>query len=221
MTKFLHLCPNILVLGAITASLSGCVAAIPMAMMAAGAGAVAVGGFAIYKTAQTASGGHVKIEFGSSNSKKSTPPKPLPPSSSVYVYGSGVRNRTFANGLQASGKFRSAMGGQDTNAVNLTNLNAGQVDDAMRSACRSRHPDLVFATINTGEHAQSNLLSFKHASSIQQLTLEAYDCRAQRVGWTEDMAVVDESRKHIPAAEIDAVAGQAMAERVLEAKALS
>lgn len=205
---------------ATAATLSSCVAAVPMVMMAASAGAVALAGFAIYKTVQTASGGQVRIEFGSTDAKKATPPKPLPPGNVVYVYGGGAREKKFVETLQASGKFRSVTGGQDAHAPDLAAMNSGQVDDAMRDACRSRRPDLVFAAINVGVHVQSNLLSLKRGNATQQVTLQTYDCRAQRVGWTENMAVVNESHKDVPAAEIDGVAGQAWAERVLEAKKL-
>ena len=205
-------------MAAIGATLSSCVAAIPLVMVAASAGAVAVAGFAVYKTVQTASGGQVRIEFGSTDAKKASPPKPLPPGATVYVYGGGAREKKFADTLQASGKFRSVTGGEDSRAPDLSSLNAGQVDDAMKEACRSRRPDLVFAAINVGEQKQSNLLSLKRSNSTQQVTLQAYECRAQRIGWTENMNVVNESRKDVPKTEVDAVGGQAWAERVIQAK---
>jgi hypothetical protein len=200
---------------AMGASLSGCVvAAIPL-VMAAGAAGVAATGFVVYKSVQTASGGTVRIAFGSADSKSAAPPQVLPPAASVAVWPGGTRERKFAAVLEASGKFRVTSLGGDALPATAEERAHGYED-----MCRKgRRIDMIFAAIDEGQSVKSNLLSFKRGALIDKLDLEGYGCAAHRVVWTDPMAVIIEAGgAPTPQAEVDAIAGQAWAERVLKAR---
>lgn len=202
-------------LGVLSLQLSGClIAAVPL-MMAAGAATVAVAGFAVYKTVQTTSGGTVRIGFGASDTKHPLPPKPLPPPTGmVAVLGTGTREAKFATDLRASARFRLV---RDDPGVLAPSSVSGPEYDAM---CRRDRVDMVFAAIDLGQMVQSNLLSFSRGGVTQKLSLTAYGCAARQVVWSDTMAVVIEAGgKPTQQAEIDVIAGQAWAERIVQAKA--
>jgi hypothetical protein len=186
-------------IGAMSTALSGClIAAVPL-VMAAGA---AAGGFAIYKTVQTTSGGSVRISFNSKDSRKASPPPALPsPSASVAVLTGGAREKKFADALQASGKFR-----------------VSQATGDAASAC-GRRVDLVMSAVDQGQAVKSNMLSFQRGNVTQTLSLQVYSCTTHMVAWTETMQVIIEAgSKPTPQSEIDEIAGQAWADRVIQAK---
>lgn len=201
--------------GALSISLSGCiVAAVPL-IMAAGAAGVAATGFVVYKSVQTTSGGTVRIAFGSADSRRASPPQPLPGGNAVAVWADGGRSRKFAGTLQASGKFRVAEPDVGGLATDTNERNRGYDE-----VCRNRRVDLVFAAVDEGQSVKSNMLSFKRGALIHKLALEGYGCTAHRIVWVDTMAVVIESGgQPTPQSEIDAVAGQAWGERVLQARA--
>jgi hypothetical protein len=191
------------VMGAMSVTLSGClIAAVPLVMGAA----AAVGGYAVYKTVQTASGGTVRIAFDSKDSKKASPPPALPtPSGSITVIGGGTRERKFADGLQASGKFRVSQA-------------AGEVG-AYENACKARRVDIVMGAVDQGQTVKSNMLSFQRGNSTQTLSLQGYSCASHQIAWTQSMQVIIESGSKPQAqSEIDEIAGQAWADRVIQAK---
>jgi hypothetical protein len=188
------------VLSTLSVTLSGClIAAVPLVM----AGAAAVGGYAVYKTVQTASGGTVRIAFDSKDAKKASPPPPLPsPSATVAVLGSGEREKKFSDSLQASGKFRVSQATGDADA-----------------ACRARRVDLVMSAVDQGQAVKSNLLSFQRGNSTQTFSLQGYSCATHMVAWTQSMQIIIESgSKPMAQGEIDDIAGQAWADRVIQAK---
>lgn len=200
---------------ALSVQLSGCiVAAVPL-IMAAGAASVAVAGFAVYKTVQTTGGGSVKIGFGSSDPKHPTPPKPLPPANTVAVLGSGVREIKFAAALRASARFRIVRDDP------VTFLPGSPEGPAYEDLCRRTRVDLVLAAVDLGQTVNSNMLSFSRGGLTQKLSLTGYSCASHQVAWSDPMAVVIESgAKPTPQSEIDAIAGQAWSERIVQAKAL-
>jgi hypothetical protein len=70
-------------IGVFSLNLSGCIVAAAPLIMAAGAGVVGLGGFAVYKSVQTTGGGTMQIAFGSKDPKHAVPPPPLPAASTV------------------------------------------------------------------------------------------------------------------------------------------
>ena len=201
-------------IGALSVNLGGCiVAAVPL-LMAATVGVVAVTGFAVYKTVQTTGGGSVRIAFGSKDSKAKSPPPPLPAVASIAVWPGGVREGKFADTLQASGKI------QVRPSTATTALPAGDAERyaAYSSLCGRSRAEMVFAAIDLGQTVESNLASFKRSSMIDKFTLEGFRCDAGKVTWSDSMAtVIEVGSKPTPQAEIDAAAGQAWGERVLQA----
>ena len=188
------------VVGSLSVTLSGClIAAVPLVM----AGAAAVGGYAVYKTVQTTTGGTVRIAFDSKDAKKASPPPALPsPSATVAVLGGGQREKKFSDALQASGKFRVSQA-------------TGEAD----AACRARRVDLVMSAVDQGQAVKSNLLSFQRGNSTQTYSLQGYSCATHMVAWTQSMQVIIESgSKPMAQGEIDDIAGQAWADRVIQAK---
>jgi hypothetical protein len=200
MRRTIRLFATTVAVTALSVTLSGClIAAVPL-VMAAGA---AAGGFAIYKTVQTTSGGSVRISFDSKDAKKASPPPPLPsPSATVAVIGAGVRDKKFSDALQASGKFRVSQATGDADG-----------------ACRARRVDLVMSAVDQGQAVKSNMLSFQRGNVTQTLTLQGYSCASHMVAWTQSMQVIVEAgSKPTPQNEIDEIAGQAWADRVIQAR---
>jgi hypothetical protein len=199
--------------GALSISLSGCIiVAVPL-LMAAGVGAVAVTGFVVYKSVQTTSGGTVRIAFGSSDAKKATPPQPFPASPVVGVWSSGPMERKVAETLKASGRFRVVEA--DAGAIPVA---AEDRAKGYLSICHAHKVTTVLAAVDEGQTVNSNMLSFKRGALTHKLTLEGFGCSIQKIVWLDTMAVVIESGgKPTPQAEVDNIAGQAWAERVIEA----
>jgi hypothetical protein len=216
MTSFMRTLATGAAVAAMGVSLSGCiVAAVPL-IMAAGAASVAATGFVVYKTVQTTNGGTVRIAFGSTDSKHALPPQPLP-AGSVTVAAATQREQVLGERLQASGKFKVA---PSEGAYLLA-----APDDRARSyatICQRQRVNMVLAAVDDGQIVNSNMLSFKRGGLTHKLGLEAYGCAAHAVVWHDEMAVIIESGgKPTPQAEIDAAAGQAWADRLIQARALS
>jgi hypothetical protein len=183
--------------------------------MAAGAAGVAATGFVVYKSVQTASGGTVRVAFGSSDPKHAVPPQPLPPpSSSVVVWSEEGSARTAAHTLESSGKFRSVQWDAGTPAENADARRSGYDD-----LCHRHRADIVFSTVDEGQTVNSNMLSFKRGDLTHKLSLEGFGCTSHQIVWADTMAVVVEAgNKPIPQSEVDEVTGQAWAERIAAAK---
>jgi hypothetical protein len=205
MRRTIRFLTTTLVVGSLSVTLSGClIAAVPLVMGAA----AAVGGYAVYKTVQTASGGTVRIGFDAKDAKKASPPPALPsPSGTIGVWQGGAREKKFADALQASGKFR------------VSQVPAESGDKAYDNACRTRRVDIIMAAIDQGQTVKSNMLSFQRGNSTQTLSLQGYSCTTHQVAWTQSMQIIIEvGSKAMAQSEIDEVAGQAWADRVIQAK---
>jgi hypothetical protein len=205
MRRTVRLLTTTVMVSSLSIALSGClIAAVPLVMGAA----AAVGGFAVYKTVQTVGGGTVRIAFDSKDSKKGSPPPALPAgTSTVAVWQGGAREKKFAEGLQASGKFR----------VSTASSEGG--DKAYDNACRARRVDMIMAAVDQGQSVKSNMLSFKRGNATQTLSLQGFSCATHQVVWTETMQVIIESgSKPMAQSEVDDIAGQAWADRVIQAK---
>ena len=199
-------------------SLSGCiVAAIPLIMVAAGAG-VALTGFVVYKSVQTSGGGNVRVAFGSTEKDKATPPQPLPTARDVSVWPGGQREIRLVEKLQAANAYRSVNLVRGVDAGGL-----GGADDqrakAFDGACATQPVDLIFAAVDLGEKVDSNMLSFKRGSLTHKLNLVAYSCAQHKAVWVDAMAVIVESGNNpTPQAEIDNIAADAWADRLAMAR---
>ncbi len=215
MKKLVKRCGAVVTIGALCFELSGCIIAAVPVMMAAGAGVVAVGGFAVYKTVQTTGGGTMEIAFGSKDAKHAPPPPPLPGVSTLAVWPVGHREEAFASVVKASGKVRVAP------LVGVGMLPGTQTDRyaAYATACHGNSADVIFAAIDQGQTVSSNMMSFKRGSVTDKLTIEGYGCSAGKIVWTDSMAtVVEAGSKPTPQSEIDDAAGRAWGERVLLAQ---
>jgi hypothetical protein len=198
--------------GAVSVNLSGCiVAAVPL-IMAAGAGAVAVAGFAVYKTVQTSGGGSLQIGFGSADPKHPAPPPPLPDVNSVAVWPGNQRDETFANALKVAKLTVKPIPG----AGALPTAEADQLA-AFAAKCPSLKVDVIFASFELGQTVNSSMM--KRSSVTDKIRIEGYGCRDRKIVWSDAMAIVITAGKEpTPQSEIDTAAGQAWAERVLQAR---
>lgn len=211
---------------AVTLGLGGCVAAAVPILMAATVAGYAVTGFALFKTVQTSTGGAVRIGFGSAEGADAPPPAmPLPAAGSIAVWPGDEKEVEFADRLSATGRFQitspsavaRTLSARDI-PTNMNHLTIAERAEAYETVCRAHGVDLVFIAKDEGTSSESNIFSLRRANLTQTYDLEAYDCRTGSIAWSDRMAVVYEvGGSTPPAGEIAAIAGQAWAERVLEA----
>ncbi len=198
---------------AMSISLSGCIIAAVPIIMAVGAAGVAVTGFVVYKSVQTASGGTVRIAFGSTDAKQATPPPPLTATGAIAVAGGSEMERKLTEALKASGRFRVTQ--SEGAAVPTDPTERTRVYD---SICQRMRASVVMAAVDKGQTVNSNMLSFKRGALTHKLDLEGYGCSIHKLVWADTMAIVVESGKTpTPQAEIDSIAGQAWADRIVQA----
>ncbi len=208
MRRTIRLFTTTVAVTALSVALSGClIAAVPL-VMAAGA---AAGGFAIYKTVQTTSGGSVRISFDSKDAKKASPPPALPSPSATVAVIEAAAARATRSPLRTL-RFRPA-------ARNAGSFRVSQATGDADGACRARGVNLVMSAVDQGQAVKSNMLSFQRGNVTQTLTLQGYSCASHMVAWTQTMQVIVEAgSKPTPQAEIDEIAGQAWADRVIQAR---
>ncbi|MFC3053619.1 hypothetical protein [Kordiimonas pumila] len=188
-------------------SLSGC-AAVPLFMLV-GVGAAT---FAVHKVVQTQSGGEIKVAFPAVDGREA-PPQPLPSGRTVAVWSNGEREERFIAALRASGTFT---------VHSLPEIEAStgaDMTDAFMAACQTSKADLIFAATDEDVSKKKNLLSIDRAATTYTLHLLVFSCTENTVTWKDRMALIVEQGKIQPTeSELQQVAGDMWAERILVAK---
>lgn len=205
------------------ALVSGCVAAAAVPMLAA---SFAVSGFTTYKFVQSASGGEIAIAFPEQGGKV-TPAPPLPEGQRAAIWPGDEFNVLFAEALSNTGGFDVTSPGQvssilqDENiATSLSSLTSTEQADAFAVICDRADVDIVFASNKLGVESNQNFFSLSRADMTSRADLYGYSCASGTIAWREQMAVVVKMGSSMPSSgEINKVAADAWAERVMEARA--
>lgn len=206
-------------------SLGGCLAAAVPIMLATTAAGTAFSGFAIYKAVQTSTGGRVRVAFGTGVEGEVPPADPLPMARRVAVWPGDEMQVKFAERMEASGRYEVVTPGAVARTlaarqipVILAQLTTEEKRQSMLTVCREHRADLIFAAQGEGVSTNANMFSFGRGTMTDNYGLTAFDCRSEQFAWREKMAIVQEvGSTTTPAGEVATIAGEAWAERILEA----
>lgn len=211
---------NVLAVALAGLSLGACIAALPVAGLAAN-------GLGIFKVAQTLTGGG-KINFSFGADGKEAKPAPLPVARKVGVLPEGATAVAFAEKLIQSGRYDvkspsevQRVLGRASLSNDLKSLTESERAAAFVAVCTGLGIDQLFVETPRGTRASTGLLSLSRARSTTSLDIVVFGCQQRQTIWRDQMNVAVDltGGRSADLAEAERAAGETWGAWMLQAGA--